>query len=101
MGTETEEANWLSVIGRSLAFLCLHYAEMRSATKLEQAKFLERFGLSRREAAEVLGSSEASLRVLEDREGKRSGRKRSISKASPRKSSAPKRSGRGLGRKKA
>jgi hypothetical protein len=56
--------DWEPFVGRSLAYLCLHLADMRSRTLLEQAEFLMRLGLPRREAAVVVGSTDESLRVL-------------------------------------
>jgi len=56
-----DESDWQAIIGRSLAFLCLHYGELRTATLLEQAEFLARLGLPRKEAAVLLGTTDASL----------------------------------------
>jgi len=58
---------WMSVIARGLAFLCLHVAELRDKDLAPQAALLEGLGLSRREAAKMLGTSEDSLRVLQRR----------------------------------
>jgi hypothetical protein len=65
-----EEFDWQPFIGRSLAYLCLHLADMRSNTLLEQAAFLMQLGLPRQEAATVLGTSDESLRVLANRKAK-------------------------------
>jgi pyruvate/2-oxoglutarate dehydrogenase complex dihydrolipoamide dehydrogenase (E3) component len=81
-----EETDWQPVIGRSLAFLCLHYAEMRSKTLLEQANFLENLGLPRAEAAAVLGTTKDSLDALG-----RQQRKRASKKTAPRKKSTSRR----------
>jgi hypothetical protein len=59
-----EEFEWEPFIGRALGFLCLHLADMNSRSVLEQAEFLMAFGLPRREAATVIGSTDESLRVL-------------------------------------
>jgi len=64
MAATTSDFDWQPFIGRSLAYLCLHLAEMRSRTLLEQAEFLMALGLPRREAAVVVGSTDESLRVL-------------------------------------
>jgi hypothetical protein len=64
MAPSSEEYDWQPFIGRALGFLCLHLADMRKSTVLEQAEFLMAFGLPRREAATVIGSSDESLRVL-------------------------------------
>jgi SAM-dependent MidA family methyltransferase len=63
-GAASEDFDWQPFIGRTLGFLCLHLADMRSRTVLEQAEFLMGLGLPRREAATILGSSDESLRVL-------------------------------------
>jgi hypothetical protein len=59
-----EEFDWQPFIGRSLAYLCLERADMGSRTILEQAEFLMRLGMPRKEAAVVVGSTDESLRVL-------------------------------------
>jgi hypothetical protein len=59
------DANWLAVIGRSLAFLCLSEADLRDKELLPQAKFLEGLGLSRNDAAQMLGTTTNSLGNLE------------------------------------
>lgn len=64
--TDTRE-DWLAVVARSLAFLCLSEAELRDKDLLPQAQFLQRLGLSRKEAATLLGSTADSLGVLERR----------------------------------
>jgi len=64
MAATAEEFDWQPFIGRSLGYLCLHLADMRSESVLEQAEFLMKLGLPRREAAVVVGSTDESLRVL-------------------------------------
>ena len=64
MAVQQEEFEWQPFIGRAMAFLCLHLADLRRGSVLEQAQFLMSLGLPRREAAAVLGSSDDSLRVL-------------------------------------
>jgi hypothetical protein len=63
--------DWKPFIGRSLGYLCLHLADMRAKTMLEQADFLMRWGLPRREAAVVLGTTDESLAELARRRAKR------------------------------
>lgn len=65
-----DEFDWQPFIGRALAFTCLHLADMRSTTLLEQAQFLMQMGLPRHEAAVVLGSTDESLRVLAQRKAR-------------------------------
>ena len=59
-----ENTRWLAVIGRSLAFLCLSEADLRAKELLPQATFLQALGLSRADAAAMLGSSDKSLAEL-------------------------------------
>ena len=71
-----DETNWLGVIARSLAFLCLDKADLRSEKVGIQAEFLMRLGLHRRDAAKLLDTSEESLRVLAQRaKGERGGKR--------------------------
>ena len=62
---------WLPVIGKALAYLCLHLAQKEEPknldTLLKRVKFLEGLGLSRADAAEAAGSSADSVRVLQER----------------------------------
>jgi hypothetical protein len=62
--TDPQETDWLAVVGRSLAFLCLVQADLRDKELAPQGSFLEALGVGRREAAKLLGTSEGSLRVL-------------------------------------
>jgi hypothetical protein len=71
MATTENEFDWDPFIGRSIAYLCLHLADMRSKTTLEQAEFLMQLGLPRKEAAVVVGSSDESLRVMARQKAKR------------------------------
>ena len=62
------QAVWLPVIGKALVYLCLQDAQRGEPEKLDsvlkRVKFLEALGLSRNDAAEVAGSSAASVQVL-------------------------------------
>ena len=81
MKSNDEESNeWLAVIGRSLAFLCLAQADLRNKDLATQGQFLESLGLSRKEAAALLGTSSASLTELLRLASKRKGGKRGRSK---------------------
>jgi hypothetical protein len=55
---------WLPVIGKALSYLSLHSAEMGDKTIAEKAMFLEGLGVGRRDVAEMLGTSYASLSEL-------------------------------------
>jgi hypothetical protein len=59
---------WLSVIGKSLAYLCLEKAREHDAKKFEdvlaKVDFLMGFGLPEKDAAEAAGTSHKSVRDL-------------------------------------
>lgn len=38
-------SDWQAVIGRSLAYICLHESDMKDATVTKKAKFLKGLGL--------------------------------------------------------
>ncbi len=71
---------WLAVIGRSLAFLCLAQADLRDKDLATQGRFLETLGMSRKDAAALLGTSYASLTVMLSRAAKKKGGKRGRAK---------------------
>ena len=56
--------DWQAVVARSAAFLALHSSGLREKDLATQGQFLERLGLSRRDAAELLGTTPASLTEL-------------------------------------
>lgn len=68
MAKEAIDTDWTAVIARSLGFLCIHQADLQDETLVKQADFLQRFGIPRSEAAIILGSSPASLGVMDRRE---------------------------------
>jgi hypothetical protein len=74
---QQQETDWAPMVGRALAFLCLHYAEMTSQPLLDQAEFLGRFGIPRSEAATILGTTDDSLAALarQSRQRKAAGKK--------------------------
>src|SRR5439155_3349273 len=89
-GTGTE-FDWTPVIGKALAFLCLHYADMRDKRVGKQAEFLARLGVPRASAADLIGTSDESLRVLAGQRARRGGsvrRKASVKKPTMKKPSA-------------
>ena len=53
-----------TIIGRSLAFLCLQSTSAKEGTLLQKAQFLNGLGLEFDDAAEMLGTSAASLKEL-------------------------------------
>jgi len=63
--------DWAAVSARAQAFLCLHQAGLDEAPMVDKAKFLMTLGLSRSDAAGLLGSTDDSLRVQLARAAKR------------------------------
>ena len=62
-----------TIIGRSLAYLCLQNTDiMKNGTVLEKAKFLSGLGIAFPDAAKMLGSTRESLRVMAYTKGKKS-----------------------------
>lgn len=78
---EQDDDAWLAVIGRSLAYLCLHTGDMASEDLATKSNFLTSVGLPLRDAAVMLDSTENSLRELR-RRAKKAGRGRRAKKAS-------------------
>jgi hypothetical protein len=80
---ELEGDAWLAVIGRSLAYLCLHTVDMADEDLATKSNFLTSVGLPLRDAAVMLHSSEKSLAELRRRAKKKKGGGRA-KKAKPR-----------------
>ena len=66
---------WLSVIGKSLAYLCLEKARERDTKRFEdtltKVDFLQGLGLPEKYAAEAAGTSIESVRVLRRHHGRK------------------------------
>jgi hypothetical protein len=60
---DPNEPNWIAVSARAQAYQALHLAQLADKSLLERANFLMTLGLSRAEAAGLLGSTDDSLRV--------------------------------------
>ena len=78
MALDDEDTQWLAVIGRSLAFLAIHAAELRGKEMGDQAVLLNTLGLNNDEIAKLVGSTAESVRVTlgSKRKTKSKGRKR-------------------------
>lgn len=66
-GTPQSGSEWervAVVIGRSLAFLCMQSTSAKEGTLLQKAEFLNGLGLEYADAAQMLGTTEASLKEL-------------------------------------
>lgn len=72
MPNEVSSTDWVAVSARAQAYLCLHQAGLDDASVIERAKFLMVLGLSRADAAALLGSTDDSLRVNLARAAKKS-----------------------------
>jgi DNA-directed RNA polymerase specialized sigma24 family protein len=75
-GSESEWKQVATVVSRALAFLCLQSTSAKGGSMLEKADFLRGLGLTYADAAEMLGSSEASLKELARLAKKKKGAKR-------------------------
>jgi len=77
MAKEPTETNWLSVIGRCLAFLCLEHAKKIEPQNYKNVQskvnFLQGLGLPKDDAAYVAGSTPASVAELARRKAKTKG----------------------------
>lgn len=58
-----DETYWLSVIAKSLAYLSLHQADLRKEEIAVQAQFLVGLGLNNEDAANVIGTTKATVQV--------------------------------------
>lgn len=63
--------DWNAVAARAQAFQALYLAGLSEKRVTEKARFLMVLGLSRPEAAALLGSSDDSLRIMFAREAKK------------------------------
>ena len=79
-----EPTPWPAVIGRSLAYLCLVEAGLREKDLTTQGRFLETLGLTRKEAAALIGTTYGSLTELYSKANRRKGAKKSGSKTTKR-----------------
>ena len=69
------ETNWQAVVGRSLAHMVLKDHDFGEADGVvDKAEFLMGLGLSRSDAARMLGSTDDSLRVSLAKRAKKGGR---------------------------
>ena len=64
MSDSAVDQDWMAVIGRSLAHMAMHAADIDHKTISERAAFLENLGLNRKEIAVMLGTSAASISEL-------------------------------------
>ncbi len=70
------ETDWHAVTARSLAFLCLAQADLRDKGIVPQAQLLETLGLSRRDCARLLNTTDRSLAELLSRARRQKGGRR-------------------------
>ena len=52
---------WVPVIARSLAYLCIQLSELKDKPLAKKAAFLEAAGIDRKDAAAMLGSTYGSV----------------------------------------
>ena len=80
---ETAYQQWVPVIARSLAYLCIQVGELKEKSLADKAAFLEAAGIGRKDVAAMLGTTYGSVtetlsKAKRNRKGesKKSGRKR-------------------------
>lgn len=80
MVKQTTEFDWLSVIGKCLAYLCLEQAKREEPDKFntlaKKVEFLRGMGLSQDDAAYAAGSNPASVSVQLSKQRAKKGLKR-------------------------
>ena len=62
--SDAEPQDWLAIIGRATAVAALQLSGLNDQSLATRGAFLERLGFSRREAANLLGTTPASLTEL-------------------------------------
>lgn len=70
------DTDWQAVTARSLAFLCLAQADLRDKGIVPQAQLLETLGLSRKDSARLLNTTDRSLAELLSRARRQKGGRR-------------------------
>jgi hypothetical protein len=58
---ETTYQQWVPVIGRSLAYLCIQVGELKDKSLADKAAFLEAAGIDRKDVAAMLGTTYGSV----------------------------------------
>jgi hypothetical protein len=64
LANQSESEIWIPIIGRALAHLCLQGSSAKDGTTAEKARFLEGLGLNRKDVADMLGTTSASVTEL-------------------------------------
>jgi hypothetical protein len=86
--SQDQNNEWLAVIGKSLAYLCLKQAEKAEPTKmvgiLPKVNFLKGLGLTQNDAAEAVGSSPESVAAMLRQAKSKKGTKAHVAKKSRR-----------------
>lgn len=83
---EVTYQQWIPVIGRSLAYLCMYTGEFKDKNLADKAMFLEALGVERREVAAMLGTTYASItETLSRMKRSKKGGKKSARKSKGRK----------------
>lgn len=80
MGTDDKLVHSISVIAKSIAFLCLHQSKAGQGNLGEQALFLEALGFSEGEQTTLLNSTRETLSAMKSRARKGKGGKRGVKK---------------------
>lgn len=79
MNNENDD-KWLEIIAKSLSLIALNNITNLDKDLAAQGLFLERLGLSRKDSAELLGTTAASLTELISRNNRKKGKLNNASK---------------------
>jgi hypothetical protein len=76
---ESGYQQWIPVIGRSLAYLCIQVGELKDKSLAEKAAFLEAAGVERKDVAAMLGTTYGSISetLSKVKRAKKGGKKKS------------------------
>jgi len=58
---EASYQQWIPVVARSLAYLCIQVGELKDKSLAEKAMFLEAAGIERKDVAAMLGTTYGSV----------------------------------------
>jgi hypothetical protein len=75
------ESDWVAVTARAQAYQAIHLAGLSEKTIGEKARFLMVLGLTRSDAASLLGTTDDSLRHLLRPKGDSNGKAKATAKA--------------------
>ena len=82
MSEDGSVQQWLPIIGKSLAYLCVQAGELKDKTLADKATFLEAVGIERKTVAAMLGTTYGTItETLSKIKRSKKGAKKSARKA--------------------